>query len=247
MNAKVGKIMITGKTSQNALSTEDLLLFVGFFVMAKQLIDSPSPYRWQVVTLLIGGLVPWIANIAFTCKLTPYPYLDLTPFAFTISGIAFMWGIMRFQLLDVAPVTHEVVIQNIEDAILVVDGEHRILHLNPAAEKMIDLTPANPIGAQADSVFSWWSKLKTNHLESIAEHKIIDFSENDMRCMMRLKKAPLKCNHRKMGMLITLANVTDAFLAKEALLNSERRFRSLSENAPVIIFALDTHGAINTQ
>ncbi len=222
-----------------------ILLFLGFFFMAKQLIDSPSPYRWQVVTLLIGGLVPWMANIAFTCNLTPYPYLDLTPFAFTISGIAFMWGIMRFQLLDVTPIAHEVVVQNIEDAILVVDGEHRILNLNPAAKGLIDLAPANPIGAQADLVFSWWPKLKTKHLESIdADPQIIDLSKSDHRCLLRIKKVPFFCNHRKMGLLITLTNVTDAFLAKEALLNSERRFRSLSENAPVIIFALDTNGAI---
>ncbi len=222
-----------------------LLLFIGFFVMAKQLIDSPSPYRCQVITLLIGGIVPWIANIAFTCKLTPYPYLDLTPFAFTISGIAFMWAIMRFQLLDIAPVAHEVIIQNIEDAILVADCDQRIIHLNPAAKKMVDLTAANPIGVQAGLVFSWWPKLKTDHLDSsTAEHRIIDLSGNDRRCLMRLKRVPIFCNHSKMGMLISLDDVTDAVLAKEALLNSERRFRSFSENAPVIIFSLDAHGAI---
>ena len=223
-----------------------ILLFLGFFFLAKQLIDSPSPYRWQVVTLLIGGLVPCIANIAFTCNLTPYPYLDLTPFAFTISGVAFMWGIMRFQLLDVAPVAHEVVIQNIEDAILVVDAEQRILNLNPAAEKLIDSARANPIGAQAGLVFSWWPKLKTNPMGPAGgEPQIIDLFKSGQRCLLRLKKVPFYCNHRKMGMLITLTNVTDAVLAKEALLNSERRFRSLSENAPVIIFALDTKGAIS--
>jgi len=222
-----------------------VLLAIGFLVMAKQLIDSPSPYRWQVVTLLIGGLAPWIANIAFTFKLTPYPYLDLTPFAFTISGIAFMWGIMRFQLLDVAPIANEVIIQNIEDAIIVLDGGHRILRLNPAAQKLIGFTPANPIGAQAGQVFPWWPKFAANNLEAdTAEHRIIDLSENDRRHLMRLKKVPIFCNHREMGMLITLSNITDAFLSKEALLNSERRFRSLSENAPVIIFALNTNGDI---
>lgn len=222
------------------------LLFVGFLVMAKQLIDSPSPYRGQVITLLIGGLVPWIANMAFTFNLTPYPYLDLTPFAFAISSLAFMWGILRFQLLDVAPIAHEVVIRNIEDAILVVDGEQRIVHLNPAAQKMIDLTSANPIGIRAELIFSWWPGLRfNNHVSIASENRIVDFSKNGQRCLMRLKKVPVFCSHRKMGMLISLADATDAILAKEALLNSERRFRSLSENAPIIIFTLDNHGNIS--
>jgi two-component system, cell cycle sensor histidine kinase and response regulator CckA len=222
-----------------------ILLSLGFLFMAKQFIDSPSPYRWQVATLIIGGLVPCAANIAFTYKLTPFYYLDLTPFAFTISGIAFMWGIMRFQLLDVAPIAHEVVIQHIEDAILVLDGEQRILNLNPAAKALIDLSPINPIGARADKVISWWSKINTCILESgIGEPPVIDLSDSGRRRLLRMKTVPFFCNQRKMGQLITLTDVTDAFLAKEALRNSERRFRSLSENAPVIIFALDTDGAV---
>jgi two-component system, cell cycle sensor histidine kinase and response regulator CckA len=222
-----------------------ILLFLGFLYMAKQFLDSPSPYRWQVLTLIIGGLVPTIANVAFTYNLTPIPYLDLTPFAFTISGIAFMLGIVRFQLLDVAPIAHEVVIQHIEDAILVLDGGQRILNLNPAARELIDLSPAKPIGAKADRVFSWWSKINSQVLASAdAESRIIDLSENGRRHLLRMKTTPFYCNQREMGMLVTLTNVTDAFLAKEALRNSEQRFRSLSENAPVIIFALDTDGAV---
>jgi two-component system, cell cycle sensor histidine kinase and response regulator CckA len=222
-----------------------ILLFLGFLYLAKQFLDSPSPYRWQGLTLIVGGLVPTITSVAHTYHLTPFPYLDLTPFAFTISGIAFMLGIVRFQLLDVAPIAHEVVIQHIEDAILVLDGEQRILNLNPAAKALIDLSPANPIGACADKLISWWSRINTCILESDAsESRIIDLSKDSRRHLLRMKTVPFFCNQREMGRLITMTDVTDAFLAKEALRNSEQRFRSLSENAPVIIFALDTKGAV---
>ncbi len=220
-----------------------LLLFLGFFFMAKQLSDSPAPYRWQIATLLISGLTPWIANIAFIFNLTPYPYLDMTPFAFTISGLTLMWGIMRFQLLEVEPIANEMIIQNIEDAILVVDSEHRILNLNRAAENLIDLAPDHPIGNRAPQVFSWWPNLKTVQTRG-AEPQIIDLFKNGRRRLLRMKEVSLCCNQRKIGILITLTEVTDTLLAKEALLNSERRFRSLSENAPVIIFALDTLGIV---
>jgi PAS domain S-box-containing protein len=222
-----------------------ILLFLGFLYLTKQFLDSPSPYRWQGLTLIIGGLVPTIANIAFTYNLTPIPYLDLTPFAFTISGIAFMLGIMRFQLLDVAPIAHEVIIEHIEDAIMVLDGGQRILNLNPAARELIDLFPVKPIGARADKVFSWWSKIHPLAPASAeSEPLIIDLSNSDRRHLLRMKKVPFYCNQREMGILMTLTDVTDAFLAKEALRNSEERFRSLSENAPVVIFSLDTDGTV---
>jgi PAS domain S-box-containing protein len=222
-----------------------ILLFLGFVYLTKQYLDSPSPYRWQGLTLIIGGLVPTIANVAFTSNLTPIPYLDLTPFAFTISGITFMLGIMRFQLLDVAPIAHEVVIQHIEDAILVLDGGQRILNLNPAARALIDLTPAKPIGAKANQIFSWWSRMYPQFPSSSeAEPRIIDLSKNDKRLLLRMNTVPFYCNQRETGMLMTLTDVTDACLAKEALRDSEERFRSLSENAPVVIFALDPEGAV---
>jgi two-component system, cell cycle sensor histidine kinase and response regulator CckA len=222
-----------------------ILLFLGFLYLAKQFLDSPKPYRWQGLTLIIGGLVPTVTSVGHTYHLTPFHYLDLTPFAFSISGIAFMLGIMRFQLLDVAPIAHEVVIQHIEDAILVLDGGQRILNLNPAARALIDIPSTRLIGAQASKIFSWWSKINPQVSASADEEtRIIDLTKNGSRHLLRMKMVPFYCNQREMGMLMTLTDVTDASLARDALRNSEERFRSLSENAPVVIFALDTDGAV---
>ncbi len=222
-----------------------ILLFLGFFFMAKHLIDAPTHYRWQVATLLIGGLTPWVANIAFTLELTPYRYLDLTPFAFTISGVAFMVGIVRFQLLDVVPIAQEVVIESIDDAIIVVDNEQRVLNFNPAAQRIASPPGSKLIGAHVKKAFKWWSQL------GIGDNPIPDGNLPIVelflahRCrLFRPKILPLNLNGRENGHLITLHDVTEAMSAKEALRSSEERFRSLSENAPVIIFALDPIGTI---
>jgi len=222
-----------------------VLLFLGFFFMAKHLITSPSHYRWQVATLLVGGLTPWVANMLFTFKLMPYPYLDLTPFAFTISGLAFMIGIMRFQLLDVVPIAQDVVMEIIDDGIVVVDNENRVVNLNPAAQRLSDTRLPKLIGAKADDVFSWWPALKPDNSCPVpSKLPIIELNVDSRRCLLHPKVLPLTCNDRDAGLLITLQDVTNAMVAKEALRSSEERFRSLSENAPVIIFALEPSGAI---
>jgi PAS domain S-box-containing protein len=222
-----------------------ILLFLGFFFMAKHLMDAPTQYRWQVGSLLVGGLAPWIANMAFTFQLTPYPYLDLTPFAFTISGVAFMVGIVRFQLLDVVPIAHEVIIENIDNAIIVLDNERRVLNFNPAAKRMAALSDSQLIGCHVEKAFKWWKQFSIGD-EPIPEGDlpIVELQLTRRRRLFRPKTLPLNCNGRQTGHLITLQDVTEAALAKEALRSSEARFRSLSENAPVIIFALDPHGAI---
>lgn len=222
-----------------------VLLLLGFFFIGKHLLDSPSHYRWQVLTLLVGGLAPWATNIVFTLNLMPIPYLDLTPFAFTISGLAFMVGIFRFQLLDVVPIAQDVVMENIEEGIVVVDNESRVLNLNPAARDLIDTQLTTVIGSKAENIFSWWNRIGFNHEASgMTEPVILELTVNNQRRLIRPKRQSLYCNDREAGQLVTLHNVTDAMMAKEALRSSEERFRSLSENAPVIIFAVDPAGII---
>ena len=203
-----------------------ILLFLGFFFMAKHLIDAPTHYRWQVATLLVGGLTPWVANIAFTLELTPYPYLDLTPFAFTISGVAFMVGIVRFQLLDVVPIAQEVVIENIDDAIIVLDNEQRVLNFNPEARRMASPPGVKLIGAHVGTVFKWWSQLGIGG-NSIPDGDlpIVEVYLARQRRLFRPKILPLNCNGRETGHLITLHDVTETIAAKEALRSSEERFR----------------------
>ena len=199
------------------------LLFVGFLFMAKHLIDSPSHYRWQVVTLLIGGFAPWAANMVFTFNLMPYPYLDLTPFAFTISGLAFMVGILRFQLLDVVPIALDVVVENIADGIIVVDGGHRILNLNPAAKHFADTPGSQLIGAKAEEAFSWWAKLNIGGEDTAQpDHCVLELFIDSKRRLLRPKILPLLSNERETGQLITLQDVTEEHELQYQLFQSQK-------------------------
>ena len=76
--------------------------------------------------MMIGGLPPWISNIIFIFKIEPLTYFDLTPTAFIISGLAFMWGILRYRLLDIVPIARDIVLQNMKDGVVVVDNRERL-------------------------------------------------------------------------------------------------------------------------
>ncbi len=52
---------------------------------------SASVYRGQVSALCIAVLVPWVSNAVTDFGLSPLPNLDLTPLAFTVTGIAMAW------------------------------------------------------------------------------------------------------------------------------------------------------------
>jgi len=217
-----------------------ILLLIGFFYLAKSLLNSPGPYRRQLISLLIGGLTPWICNSLFIFKKSPFPYLDLTPFAFSISGLAFLWGIMRYQLLDLVPIAKEIVIHNLHDGIIVIDEARRILDINPTAARMVMKSPDELIGQSPDQVITWWSSL--SDLQTGGDHnfQMIKINLDDGVRWVRVSKTPLHNNGRMAGQLVVIVNITDIHNAEEALRLSEDKFKSITENAPILIFSLDT-------
>lgn len=60
--------------------------------------------------VLIGVLAPWASNIVYLAGFEPLRHIDLTPVAFTVSGLAFFWGTVRHQMLELIPIARDTVI-----------------------------------------------------------------------------------------------------------------------------------------
>ncbi len=222
------------------------LLFLGFLFLARSTVDSQRLYRSQGVSLLIAALAPWLCNMLFLFAGDGGgPRLDLTPFAFTISGLAVMWGIVRYRLLDIIPVARDIVIQNMNDGVIVLDVHQRILDLNPAAVELVGFQPPL-IGQPAAGVLPWWPNLPEhigfNGPQTIPLNMELDHINDQRRLQISLSN--MIYNEKLIGYLAIMRDVTGMKKAEEALRRSEARFKSLSENAPVIIFTLDSDGII---
>jgi hypothetical protein len=96
-----------------------LLLLPATLLLIHAFVRSPYLYRRQAIVLLIGALAPWVGNALYMSGLSPFPQLDLTPFAFTFSGLAAAWGLFRGRLLDVVLVARDAVIKGMSDGVIV--------------------------------------------------------------------------------------------------------------------------------
>ncbi len=221
-----------------------ILMFLGFLFLVKSLIDAPRIYRSQVISLLIAALTPWACNMLFLFSNQPLPHLDLTPFAFSLSGAAIMWGIMRYRLLDVVPIARDIVIQNMDDGIMVIDKEQRILDLNPAAAILLGREPSALIGRNAAEAVAWWPHdCATDLRQQPLLPPLIEMDGAHERRLVQVSTTAVGAE-KLLGHIIVLRDVTTIKKSQDALRQSEERFKSLSENAPVIILALNDAGII---
>ena len=214
-----------------------LLLFAGAVLICMlilTLIRSVRLYLGQAGALLIAVVAPWVGNALTAFHLNPFPKLDLTPFAFTVTGLALAWSLYRFRLLDIIPVAREAVIESMSDAVIVVDEQNRIVDLNLAAQHLANSTTSKAVGQPFTRVFAAWSALVERYPD-VTNAQIV-LGEGQALRYFDLRISPLYQRNGHLavaGRLIVLNDITEHMRAERSLRESEGRFRNIFEEAPI--------------
>src|SRR5262245_41333634 len=141
-----------------------ILLLIGTVLLLWATVRAHALYRGQVAALLIGSLIPWIGNFLYNVGLNPRPGIELTPLAFSITGMALAWATFRWRLLDVGPVARDTVFESMDDGVIALDSRSRIVDVNSAACRIIGRTHDQLVGQSATAIFA-------EHRELIARYQ----------------------------------------------------------------------------
>ncbi len=227
-----------------------LLLFGTLLICAliQTLFRSAHLYRWQAGALLIAVITPWVGNILIISNLSPFPdHLDLTPFTFTITGLAFGWSLWRYRLLDIVPVAREQVIESMSDAVIVVDEQKRIVDLNRAAQRLASHTASQAVGQPFTQVFSGWPELVAHYRKATQTYAEVVLGEGETQRCFDLHISPLYRRNGHLtvtGHLVVLNEITEHKQTERALRESEERFRNVFEDAPIGMAVVSLEGTL---
>ncbi len=112
------------------------LLFLGSIVLSDTVLHTVRIYSSQAAALLISMLAPWISQVVFGLGYRLVG-LDPTPFAFTISGVAITWAILRSKLLRITPIGHKSLIESMSVGVLVLDEADTVVECNALASRVM--------------------------------------------------------------------------------------------------------------
>ncbi len=204
------------------ISLINMIVFIWLFIHSPQ-------HRWPVALMLAGqitGRLVYLLNFITTKIATPEPIFLVTVFPFTMYALA----LFRFHIFNPIPAARETVIEQIREGMLVLDIQHKIVDLNPMAEKILGIPGARLRGHVALEV------LPANLVESIRQksHETVqaEISLGDGRDDRdyTLQFSPLKDWHgHAIGRLVLLHDVTEQKRAQFELLEQQRMLATLQE------------------
>jgi PAS domain S-box-containing protein len=208
-----------------------LLLLVGSLLIVETLVRSSYLYRRQASVMILALLAPWVGNVMYITGWNPFPDLDLTPFGFTITCGAWVWGLFRFRLLDIMPIAREAIFENIGDAVIVLDAQNRLVDFNPAAERILDITVPKAIGQPIELVFSGWPELLEHCREEADASAAIFKGKGEAQQFFDVRISPLYDRRGTVaGRLALLHDLTD-YRQMELHLNQASKLAAIGELA----------------
>ena len=195
-----------------------LLLLAGMVLIVKFLIRSHILFRKQGISLLVGVFSPWLGNAVYLLGIHPIPYLDPTPFAFVITGLAITWGLVRYQLLEVIPIAQTALIADLPDGVIVLDTRSRIVDINPAAVQIFTRPSEGAIGQNAQQFFRGHEQILLALSSDSATSTEVVIGGDGKQRYYDLRAQPLRDSHQNIsGLLIILRDVTHQRISEETI------------------------------
>jgi len=142
-----------------------LLFLANFYLQSNQLT------RTQTAVIILGISFPFIAGIVSMLGLIQSLERDIFPLTFGISNIFLAWGVLRFRIFDVVPISRERIIEGMHEGMLLIDDRNRILDVNPAVLDITGLLEKDLLGTPLsnllpESEITLLSKSETIQIES---------------------------------------------------------------------------------
>ncbi|HEU0291375.1 MAG TPA: histidine kinase N-terminal 7TM domain-containing protein [Anaerolineales bacterium] len=223
-----------------------ILIMIGLVLIIRTLLKWPPSYRGQMIWILLATLTPLIANVITIFQLLPI-LIDLTPFAFTITGIGMAYALFRHRLLDIAPLARDVVIDGMKDGMLVLDAQRRIVDINRAAKEILGVAEDDKlIGRRIREVLTQWPHLLQNYRDVYEAEDEITLGDGESQRSYELNLSTLRDeNQRTLGQVITIRDITRRKRTEILLQENEARFRQIVEYANDLIYRVDMNGCIS--
>lgn len=206
--------------------TSYMFIMLAAWIIIQFLRNTQAIYQFQGLLFVLGMVTPLVCS--FVPLFTEFKIAgqrDISPFAFGIANFFIALAILRYKFFDLVPIARELVIENMQDMVIVVDAQHRLVDFNHATQVNIAELTTHMIGQPIRLVLNHWSDI-IDQLEMLDElNTQITIPTKQTKRYFDLQLSPLTDKHQQtIGKLVILRDITQA---KEAEAEIQQRTHEL--------------------
>ncbi|MDJ0699341.1 MAG: diguanylate cyclase [Woeseiaceae bacterium] len=178
-------------------------------------------HRRGLFLLVAACVLPLIATLAYDLGLGPVT-ISWVPIVFTIMLPMYAWLILGGRIVEYTPLAYETVFQNMQDPVVVVDEQCRVIGLNHGAEAMLGVTEASALREPLASLFRDDSPEVFEALSSGSPQKMLTATGR----FLHVQASPIATSARG-GRVLMFRDVSDVEKAQIEVRRSEQLLRTL--------------------
>ena len=190
---------------------------------------SQNLYQSQARIMLVGMSFPWIANLMYVTGLNPYPSLDLTPIALTLTNLFLSISFLRYRFMDLRPIAHDSVFNAIKDGVVVLDNKERIVDINPVGT-FIFQNAGDLFGREITTLLpnwnEWWA---SNSHREIDQEMSVDLAGEPLTFSLRTTSV-LDHHGKRNGRVLLISDITQQKRAQKQILEASHLKSQLLAN-----------------
>ena len=191
-------------------------------------------YRRESIYLLIAAVIPLITAFIEVLDLDSFLKLSvgLSSWTACIGAIILILNLPKFRPEQVIPIARDIVFERIEDCILVLDNQNRILDLNPAAEQLIGYNISDAFGLSIERIWPYHSSplMPFNKMAKEGETLVLE-RDGEQRSYDLHISTLTDAGGGPTSKVVLLTDITERKQKDEALRKSEDKYRTLVESA----------------
>lgn len=197
-----------------------LLIILSYYLLIRMLVISLRYYKWYSLLLIIASTLPISANIIYLSEALPLSHYDPTPIALVLSIVIILYGMTRLKIGELMPFTRESLVENMQDGMILLNSENRIIDFNSVADYLIgDGRSTNHRGRYIGEV---WKKYGDD-FEEIAKYKTeyreIPILRDNKKTIYEMQISPFYDYRNKItNKLITFRDITERKKAEERII-----------------------------
>ena len=191
--------------------------------------SAVAPTHRRGLFLIVGTTIaPAIAVVLYDAGIGPNTISTL-PLVLAWMLPIYGWLLIGEQIIEFNPVAYETVFQNMQDPVIVVDDQDRVIGLNLGAEALLNITEDEALKTSLDGVFGEDVPEVHAALDTGMPQKMMTYTGR----FLHLQVTPIESNKTAAGnsRVLMFRDVSDVENAQREVQNSEKLLRTLIDHS----------------